>query len=324
MKYVKYLIVVTALLVLMGFFSACGESEDVVNEMPEGLYPMCDKGNLQELWGYVDETGEYVIEPQFLSAGCFVKGIAAVQDLDSELYGYIDEYGKYIIEPQFYTVDGFNSEGIAAVGVPSSDPLYKYGKWGYIDVNGEYIIDPQFRDAGGFSGGYAVVEIANSVIQGAPVYNLIDEEGNRYDCDENDLRGWDFSQGPKRIVDEEDEDLVGYVDENGKWTIKPDKKYKAGDTAWSVYFSGGLRGFEKKEKYDDNVTITLIGFFDEHGKEVIPAEFCEVMYPFYNDVALVASPAKKDGEKAIYGYINKKGKYLMKKEYDFDLDRVRD
>lgn len=34
MKYVKYLIVVTALLVLMGFFSACGESEDVVNEMP--------------------------------------------------------------------------------------------------------------------------------------------------------------------------------------------------------------------------------------------------------------------------------------------------
>ena len=59
MKYVKYLIVVTALLVLMGVFSACGESEDVVNEMPEGLYPMCDKGNLQELWGYVDETGEY-------------------------------------------------------------------------------------------------------------------------------------------------------------------------------------------------------------------------------------------------------------------------
>ena len=117
---------------------------------------------------------------------------------------------------------------------------------------------------------------------------------------------------------------TGYVDENGNWTIKPDKKYKAGDTAWLVYFSGGLRGFEKKEKYNDNATITLIGFFDEHGKEVIPAEFCEVMYPFYNDVALVASPAKKDGEKAIYGYINKKGKYLMKKEYDFDLDRVRD
>ncbi|HEY5522092.1 MAG TPA: WG repeat-containing protein, partial [Desulfuromonadaceae bacterium] len=60
------------------------------------------------MWGYIDETGDYVIEPQFGDAGNFAaNGLAAVQDAESQLYGYIDKTGDYVIEPQFYKARDF-------------------------------------------------------------------------------------------------------------------------------------------------------------------------------------------------------------------------
>ena len=129
MKYVKYFVVVAVLLIAVGILSGCGESEeDVLSEMPEGLYPMCELGDFQELWGYIDETGEYVIEPQFLYAGAFVKGLALVQDPDTELYGYINKYGEYVIQPHFCNAEYFNKDGIAAVAI--EDKYHPYGLWG--------------------------------------------------------------------------------------------------------------------------------------------------------------------------------------------------
>lgn len=139
MKYVKYFVVVAVLLIAVGILSGCGESEeDVLNAMPEGLYPMCEKGDFQELWGYVDETGEYVIEPQFLYAGYFVKGLALVTDADTELRGYINKSGNYVIEPQFCDSSYFSKDGLAAVAI--EDEYHPYGLWGYIDATGEFLL----------------------------------------------------------------------------------------------------------------------------------------------------------------------------------------
>ena len=69
--------------------------------MPEGLYPMYEKTASGAEWGYIDKSGEYVIDPQFSDAMEFSEGLAAVLDPESELWGYIDESGSYVIEPQF-------------------------------------------------------------------------------------------------------------------------------------------------------------------------------------------------------------------------------
>lgn len=310
MKYVKYFVVVAVLLITVGILSGCGESEeDVLNEMPEGLYPMCEKGDFQELWGYVDETGEYVIEPQFLYADYFVKGIAVVQDPETKLYGYINKRGEYIFEQKFYCAVRFNKDGIAPVAIANES--YPFGLWGYIDETGEFFIDPQFESAGVFVGNYAIVS------KGDSKEVLIDQDLETSEYTQDTLEGWDFDEGPKLKYDKKSK-KNGYVDSEGNWVIKPDEKFNTGENA-TTWFSDGLLAFETREKFDSDNDIGLYGFLNDKGEEVIPAQFCEVIIPFHNDVALVASPAKKDGEKATYGYINRKGKYLIEKEYTFDI-----
>ena len=53
MKYVKYFVVVAVLLIAVWILSGGESEEDVLNEMPEALYPMCEKGdfrNFGDMW----------------------------------------------------------------------------------------------------------------------------------------------------------------------------------------------------------------------------------------------------------------------------------
>jgi len=61
----------------------------------EALFPACGE---QELWGYINAKGEWVIEPQFDSAGDFECGkyaVAGVEFCD----GIIDRKGNWVVEP---------------------------------------------------------------------------------------------------------------------------------------------------------------------------------------------------------------------------------
>lgn len=132
----------------------------------EGLAAVC----IHELWGFVDATGQFVIEPQFPKVGRFSHGLApAIQrgsrrpDQYREQYGYIDHTGRFVIQPQFIDAEPFN-EGLAPVKVGGNE--YGYGgEWGYIDMTGQFVILPQFEDTlgavSGFSEGLAAVTVAD-------------------------------------------------------------------------------------------------------------------------------------------------------------------
>ncbi|MCB0194290.1 MAG: WG repeat-containing protein, partial [Anaerolineae bacterium] len=60
------------------------------------LVPYSEDG---ELYGYVDLSGDWIIDPQFTFADEFSEDVAVV-NVD-ELYGYIDRTGAFIIDPQF-------------------------------------------------------------------------------------------------------------------------------------------------------------------------------------------------------------------------------
>ena len=98
------------------------------------LYPLKKNG----LYGYVNEFGEWVIEPTFEYASSFSSnGLAAIKQY--ELYGYINKKGEIVIEPQFDYAGFFAENGLA--------PIKKDGKWGFINEKGEIVIEPQFDDA---------------------------------------------------------------------------------------------------------------------------------------------------------------------------------
>lgn len=65
------------------------------------------------LWGFSDDSGAIIIEPQFDDAKSFSCGFAAVKKNDQ--WGYIDETGKIIINYSFSDANSFSKYGIASV-----------------------------------------------------------------------------------------------------------------------------------------------------------------------------------------------------------------
>jgi hypothetical protein len=132
-------------------------------------------------YGYIDNAGQYKINPQFSKAYRFYGGLALVKYENQ--FGYIDKNGKYIINPQFVNANSFSENGLAAV--QNSDT-----RWGFINSDGKYVITPQFESVvGGFHEGLACVKISGK-------YGLIDEKGNiivnpQFDAvNMNDLYFW--------------------------------------------------------------------------------------------------------------------------------------
>jgi hypothetical protein len=121
----------------------------------EGLAKVTEKG----LFGYIDKTGKYVLEPQYIEAQSFTEGMAAVMvDVlvkkrpdGSEIRRknvYINRAGKIILETGYIAARSF-SEGLAAVILDQ--------KWGYIDKAGKLVIDMTFDQSGDFSEGIAKI-----------------------------------------------------------------------------------------------------------------------------------------------------------------------
>gem|GEM_PF-1844291 len=144
----------------------------------EGLAPAASGGK----WGYIDEKGTWVIDPQFEWASNFRDGLASVKV--GGRTGYIDRKGKFVINPQFEWGEvffegrarvksgdgqGFIDTKGATVGdtkfseaLPFSDGLAAVKTddgWGYIDTTGKMVVSPQFDSAASFLNGLALVWI---------------------------------------------------------------------------------------------------------------------------------------------------------------------
>jgi WG containing repeat len=108
--------------------------------------------NRELRWGFIDQTGNTVISPQFAGVGQFSEGLAAVtRELPfggCGCWGYIDRAGKFVIKPQFDRADPF-SEGLALVwggGFHLYDPVVKaFVSMGYIDKSGKWVIKSRYE-----------------------------------------------------------------------------------------------------------------------------------------------------------------------------------
>ena len=84
---------------------------------PNHLFPILKNGK----WGYINDGGRVVIEPQFERTTPFTEGLAPVKQ--NGRWGYLDLSGNMVIKPQYVAALHF-SEGIALV---SYDDYWKKG-----------------------------------------------------------------------------------------------------------------------------------------------------------------------------------------------------
>ncbi|NLD50761.1 MAG: WG repeat-containing protein [Clostridiaceae bacterium] len=99
-------------------------------------------------WGYMDESGNIVIEPIYSSVSSFKYGVAIVQ-LNGKM-GVIDKCGKYLIEPIYEFIESDYIDGFFRAKIEN-------GLYGLIDRNGKVILPFEYDWIGYFSEGMTVV-----------------------------------------------------------------------------------------------------------------------------------------------------------------------
>ena len=264
-------------LICAAFLALCGTAPaqtDAGGKDSGPLFPVVQNGK----WGYINSSGQIVIEPQF--AGAEDKTTIMV-------FGVRDAGATWLtVSPEFPQVEPF-SEGLAAVCDAQS------GKWGYMDRAGTMVIKPQFGKAHGFSEGLAAVLVDGK-------YGYIDKAGSMVVKPQFDY-GLAFSEGLARVTVGR---KYGFIDKTGSMVIKP-------EFAWALSFSEGLAAVDRIAWRRGNVLKGRPGYYegkfgyiDKTGKLVIERQFALAGH-FSEGLAAVLVPGKWK-----WGYIDKTGKYV--------------
>jgi len=298
MKYIKLVIIAGIF-----FLFSCNRIKD---NFQYKLRPV----KIENKWGYINDKGKIIINPQFDEAFLFSDDIALVKV--GNLYGYISEDGRFLIDPVYIGAtcfdnglalvvkeDGYptfiDEEGKIKFAVSQSDQcrLFKEElaafksdfKWGFIDKTGRIAIKPQFDKVDDFSEGLAVFGIENNQkIQ----YGYINSKGNvviNLQFDE----AYKFVDGLALV---KQNDKYRFIDKSGKFVINAQFEY-------ACSFNDGLSLIKSGDKY---------GFIDKSGKSVINPQF-EKASSFNDGLALAISDDK-------YGYINKQGNFEINAQFD--------
>ena len=243
---------------------------------------------IKDKWGFINKSGDIVVEPKFDKPSCFGGDIAIVE-LDGKLLiikkegEKVRELGKAKYPGHVYTA--FNEE-VCAIGIND--------KWGFIDKSGDVIIEPQFEECKIFSEGFAAVKIKDK-------WGYVDKSGNviiepLYDF------GGHFSE---RLALVSIKRINGFIDKKGDRVVK--LKY-----AFAGHFKEGLAYIATEHRRDEINWFGGWGYINNKGETMISnSAFCWV-YPFKEGLAKVEIEINDKST-----FINKLGEFIAEPKYDF-------
>lgn len=260
-------------------------------------------------FGFIDQSGDIVIEPQYLAVEDFEAGFTRVQLLDH--WVHLDHLGRPLLKHLFRQIQHF-SEDRAAVQLAQ--------RWGFIGTNGELCIPCQFNAVGRFREGLVAAGAEGR-------WGYLDPKGY-WAIDPVFDYAHDFNQGlaPARLSNQ-----YGYIDPDGEWIIPPafhlclpfseaglaivvrDNQWglvnQAGGLLLSPHFSwnqeqppGGF--FEGRCSFRQG---SKFGFLNDQGQPIIPPQF-DWVGDFSEKLALVAIDDR-------YGYIDLFGDLVIEAQF---------
>ena len=256
-----------------------------------------------DLYGYLLDTGEWLVKPRFGSARSFQNGIACV-GLNGR-YGYLLDTGAYLVEPCFDEAWGFVN-GVARVCLDE--------KWGYLLDTGAYLVEPCFDEVWGFENGVALVLLDGK-------YGFLMDTG-AYLVEPCFDEAWGFDNGIARVCLD---GKWGYLLDMGEWLVEPCFDEEWGfvngvarvclDGKWGYLLDTGdylvEPQFDKAGAFFGGFAAVCLdgkwGYIDEQGQLRIEPRFddCD---NFYNGSAEV----ELDG---LCGLIDENGAYLIEPKY---------
>lgn len=345
--FVKYAVVLIALVVLSCDDSKEKDiTQSLLDRYGEfsSLYPV----QYGDRWGYINSNGELKISPIFeMDAdgfnNFFVNGLAIVST-DGDKYGFIDEKGNFVIQPQYDEATSFGVYGLAWVKSGSSSHFidrkgmpkillsnYKYTdyffsdgltyvcddryNYGYINTEGKLAIPPVFYEGNSFSNGLAwvkrtgdskfeAIDKAGKTVIPAMFDDVLDFTEGLASVKVGSYYGYVNTSGEFQIPLQydwadsfydglacvESNGMYGYIDKKGEWVIMPQF-----DDANE--FCGGLAGA--------SIGDDKWGFIDKKGNWVVQPIF-EYAVLFIGDLGIVFIDEDDEG----FSYVNKNGQII--------------
>lgn len=262
------------------------------------------KGNNHK-YGFKDQNGKVIIEPQYDYAEDFSEGLGAVNIGGGLTYGntgkwgFIDKTGKVVIPIEFENVGRKTkfSEGLVF--------LRSNNKYGAIDKTGKKIIPFKYDKINDFKDGIAVVKMGN-------YYGCVDRTGKEIISPTKYDFLYDFFGDVAFFMSN---NKYGLINKNGKELIKPtyDAVYQFSEVGLAPVNIGGKWEFDEGYEY---VEGGKWGFIDKTGKVVIPVEYDYVFPEFeYEGANMVKKYFKKGKTKVKKGnrefFIDKTGKEVQ-------------
>ncbi|AHM61409.1 hypothetical protein D770_15775 [Flammeovirgaceae bacterium 311] len=328
------------------------------------LYPM----RKYDKWGYIDESGRWVIKPQYQMAMDFHDGLAMVKDTyqGGEVWDFINEKGQKVIQSEYFGFGAFIklydykvsvkphdhfSEGLIPVTIQILDPTYKgAGISGFLNKEGQLEIYGYYDKVYNFSDGLARVEK-----NGKSGY--INRDGD-YAIPPIFRGGGTFANGLAPVLDEAT-GKWGYVDKKGQFVIQPQfskaREFANGvaavwkDFKWGYIMPDGSMAvplqFRSADSFSNGfafVTTESDAFFiDRHGNKVFDNDLYDKLChtrSFTNGAALMSvSPENRAcnsyrlAEEVILEdtnllmYLNTDGKIIYRQELEeyYTINKIR-
>lgn len=298
MKKFLWLIIIAISALLM--LTACGGRQTSIQSEPEGREPTQTQPGDQS-------SGRSPVYP------------AQVSYIGDSKWGYIDSSGKFVLRPDYSSAQRFQANGLAVAG--------KDGKAGLIDYTGKFVVEPVYQNIGDFSDGLAIVQDDDG-------FSVMDAQGKTI-SGKYPFIG-DYKEGRARYYTESQggETLYGYLGENGQTAITPAFEYtydfngglaivKLPKDGYSIIDRSGKRLRTLTYSYVMDISDGMIpfmphqdgkyGYLNSKGDVAIEPVFLTAE-GFMGGTAVVNASADFAVNK--YGLIDKKGKYLIKPQYN--------
>jgi hypothetical protein len=246
------------------------------------LFPASVKSVEGTKWGYINESGKFVLKPQYEDAGDFQGNGFAIVRLKGA--GVINQAGRFVVEPKYSSISPF-TEGRA---VAMDDK-------GFLIINekGKVLTSKSYSFISPFQEGRAVFQITDK--DGKIVYGYLDLNGKEV-IPAKYQYAFDFNEGRGLVQVKEKE--YALIDLNGKQLHTFPYEQMNG-------YSEGLLSFQKT--YQDKA-----GYVDEAGKVVIEPKFGMAL-PFQDGRAVVNASTDYKNE---FGLIDKNGVYIIPPKYN--------
>lgn len=227
------------------------ESQYVLKKFSNGVGTITKS----DKYGFIDITGNVILEPQWDYIGESIAGIAVAKKGDKTFI--IDTTGKVLFESQWDDVGDFH-EGIAVVS--------KDGKYGLIDKTGKIIAEPQWDE---LVRNYISYEMP-SIVRKGNKYGYINTMTGKVIIDQLDY-AWDFSDG-----------LAGVT--------RGDKRFFI-DTTGKIAFEFPWKGGSFEKGVCTIITDDGLGFIDTTGKVISEPQWDGTM-GFHEGLAAVKKGEK--------------------------------